>query len=152
MRASAVLAQTVILTLPVGATNAGEWAKKDACWERARDASQEPAPDAMWLVSRAEARYQRTEARKQGKQDDAIALQRRILALCKSGYWAELSKWSELPEIATDAQKALIIRASTISGFMKIGLERDWARLLDLARSCDEAGFKPAIEVDNKQL
>jgi hypothetical protein len=152
MRASAVRAQTVILTLPAGATNAGEWAKKDACWERARDSSPEPAPDSRWLVSRAEARYQQTEARKQGKQDDMIALQRRVLALCESGYWADLSRWSGLPEIATEAQRALVIRASTISGFMKIGLERDWRRLSELAKSCDEAGFKPSMEVVNNPL
>ncbi|MBD9408205.1 hypothetical protein IB236_22955 [Acidovorax sp. ACV02] len=142
----------MILTLPVGATNAGEWAKKDACWDRARDASQEPTPDSTWLVSRAEARYKQTEARKQGKQDDVIALQRRMLALCESGYWAELSKWSGLHEIATEAQQMLVVRASTISGFMKIGLERDWTRLSELAKSCDEAGFKRPMETLSKQL
>lgn len=142
MKASAVLAQTVILTLPTGTTNVGEWAKKDACWERARDASQEPAPASTWLVSSAEARYQQTEARKQGKQDDVIALQRQVLALCESGYWADLSKWPGLHDIATDAQKALIVRASTVSSFMKIGLAKDWTRLSELARSCEEAGFK----------
>ncbi|MNX95409.1 hypothetical protein D3C86_1276810 [compost metagenome] len=81
-----------------------------------------------------------------------IALQRRVLALCESGYWADLSRWPDLPEIATEAQKALIFRASTISGFMKIGLERDWRRLSELAKACDEAGFKPAMEAVNNQL
>lgn len=151
MSASAILAQQVILTLPSGTTNAGEWAKKDACWERACDASQEPTPESTWLVSRAEDRYQKTEARKQGKKDDVISLQRRVFALCESGYWAELSKWSGLHEIATETQRALIVRASTTSGFLKIGLERDWTRLSELARSCDEAGFKPAIDVPGKQ-
>lgn len=151
MKAAAILAQSVILTLPAGATNAGEWAKKDTCWEHARDVSLEPAADSTWLVSSAEARYQQTEARKQGKQDDLIALQRRVFALCQSGYWADLSRWSELPEIASEAQKALIVRASTISGFMKIGLERDWRRLSELAKSCDEAGFKPVMEAVNNQ-
>lgn len=152
MKASAVLAQTVILTLPAGATNAGEWAKKDACWERARDASEEPSPDAPWLVSRAEARYQQTEARKQGKQDDVISLQRRVFELCESGYWAALSRWPGLSQIATDSQRALVVRASTVSGFMKIALERDWMRLSELAKASEEAGFRISTQSLNKQL
>ncbi|WP_442776047.1 AIPR family protein [Sphaerotilus montanus] len=142
LRASAVQAQQVILTLPQGTTNHGEWAKKEACWDRAREKCQDPPANASWLMSRTEARYQRTEARKRGKQDDAIARQKHLLGLSESGYWAALSRWPRLTEIATESQRMLVSRASSATGFLKIVSEKDWSRLSELADACNEAGFR----------
>ena len=135
-------AQSAILAMPAGMTNAGEWAKKDPCWETAKGTCPSFGAARSWLVSKDEERALRTNAHKQGRQDDAISLQRRLLAQASSGYWLALSQWPQLPSLATETQRALVTKASTVQGFMRIATERDWRRLAEVQQACEEEGFR----------
>jgi hypothetical protein len=135
-------AQLVILKLPPGMTNAGEWAKKDSCWENAKVSSPSFNEAPSWLVSRDEERLLRASAQKQGKQDDSISLQQQLLTQASNGYWLALSRWPPLRNFANDAQRALVSRASTPQGFVRIVSERDWRRLAEIQQTCEGEGFR----------
>lgn len=139
---AAELAQTTILSPPSGMTNIGEWTKKDACWEKARLADLATPTDASWMVSREDARLSSADARKQGAQDDAIALQQQLLQMVQEGYWTSLLRWPALSRVISDSQRSLVIKASTMQGFLRIGTEKDWRRLQEIRDGCDEAGFR----------
>lgn len=142
LKDAAVEAQSVILSPPAGMTNVGEWTKKEACWERASTVRLQVPDSAPWLLSRDSAREQQGDARKQGRQDDVIVLQKQLLELASSGYWAALAHWPRLSHVATDSQRALVGRASTVAGFMRIATEKDWRRLVDVRKACEDAGFR----------
>ena len=142
IKKSAELAQIAILSPPSGMTNIGEWTKKDACWEKAKLAGLAMPTDASWMVSREDARLSSADARKQGAQDDAIALQRQLLQMVQEGYWASLLRWPGLSAAISESQRSLVIKASTMQGFMRIATEKDWRRLQEVRDLCDEAGFR----------
>jgi hypothetical protein len=142
IREAAILVQRALLNPPAGMSNIGEWTKKDACWDKVRELKLLVPLDAAWLVARDDARREAVGARKQGAQDDAIELQQKLLTLAQSGYWRELSKWPALSSLATDTQRTLVDRASTLQGFMRIASERDWRRLNELRKICEDAGFQ----------
>ncbi|WP_354337294.1 AIPR family protein [Variovorax paradoxus] len=142
IRNSAILAQEVILTPPSGMTNIGEWAKKDTCWDQARGVRMALPVDAPWIMSSSESREARLGARKQGVQDDAIGIQQQLLQQVQEGYWSALSKWTQLPSFVTEAQRALVSKASTTQGFLRIATEKDWRRLLEIRAACDDGGFR----------
>lgn len=142
LKNAAIVSQRAILSPPSGMTNIGEWTKKEGCWEAVRNLKL-PIPDqAHWTVLRDEAKAVAKYARRQGEQDDAISLQRRILSLVEKGYWRNLLQWPELASTVTESQRVLIGKASTVHGFMKIGLERDWRRLDEIQRICEDAGYR----------
>ncbi|MDQ0045034.1 AIPR family protein [Variovorax boronicumulans] len=142
IRNAAELAQVAILSPPTGMTNIGEWTKKDTCWEKAKLADLVIPTDASWIVSREDARSSSTDARKQGAQDDAIALQQQLLQMVQEGYWVSLLRWPMLSTAISESQRSLVIKASTMQGFMRIATEKDWRRLLEVRDACDEAGFR----------
>jgi hypothetical protein len=142
LKDAAIAAQQAILSPPQGMTNIGEWTKKDGCWDAARRISLSIPDEAVWAVSRQEARGAATDARRQGEQDDAISLQGRLLSLVERGYWRNLLQWPDLASTVTEPQRSLIIKASTVQGFMKISLERDWRRLDEVQRICEDAGYR----------
>ncbi|MBX3654812.1 MAG: AIPR family protein [Ramlibacter sp.] len=142
LKDAAIAAQNAILSPPQGMTNVGEWTKKEGCWDAVRQLRLSMPEEALWVVSRQEARGAATDARRQGEQDDAISLQRRLLSLSEQGYWRNLMQWSDLASTVTESQRALVSKASTVQGFMKITLEKDWRRLADVQRVCEEAGFR----------
>lgn len=139
----AIAVQREILSPPQGMTNVGEWSKREACWERVKQISL-PAIDRIgqWKVGREEFRKEKIAGRKQGIQDDGIDLQKTVLDLSANGYWMALLKWSKLSETITASDKNLLTRASTIQGFLKINIEKDWRKLLEIKKICEDEGFR----------
>jgi len=123
LKDAAVAAQQAILSPPQGMTNIGEWTKKEGCWDAVRQMKISIPDEADWAVSRQEAKGAATDARRQGEQDDAISLQRRLLGMAENGYWRGLLKWPELAATLTESQRNLVSKASTVTGFMRIALE-----------------------------
>lgn len=142
LKDAAVAAQHVILSPPQGMTNIGEWTKKEGCWDAVRHLKLLVPDEAVWALSQQDARGAALDARRQGGQDDAISLQRRLLGMVERGYWRNLLQWPDLASTVTASQRSLISKASTVQGFMKIALERDWRRLDEAQRTCEDAGYR----------
>ena len=75
-------------------------------------------------------------------QDDGISLQKTVLDLTSGGYWTALLKWPKTTDLLLPAERNLVIKASTIQGFMKINIEKDWRKLLEIKQLCEEEGFR----------
>lgn len=143
IRDLAIAVQMQILNPPVGTKNVGEWCKKDLCWEKISQLSVSCTDQlGKWTVSKEDYRKAKFEGKKQGMQDDGIALQKSVLELTATGYWQALLKWSKLMDFILPAERNLIVRASTIQGFMKVNIEKDWRRLLEIKDACEEEGFR----------
>lgn len=142
LKEAAIAAQRAILSPPSGMTNIGEWTKKEGCWEAVRQLKLSVPETAAWIASRHEARIAATDARRQGIQDDAISLQGRLLGMAQKGYWRDLLQWPNLASTVTESQKSLISKSSTVPGFMKISLEKDWRQLAEIQRICEDAGYR----------
>jgi hypothetical protein len=140
---AAKLAQKSLLELPAGSTNVGEWAKKEACWEKIASLRLDLG-DAVdhWTSTRDEARQKRTESRRQGSQDDGISLQNEIVRLTNSGYWEALCEWKHVDQIVHGPEKAVLQRATTLQSVVRITSERDWRKLLDIKMRCESEGFR----------
>jgi len=143
IRDQAIAAQKAILNPPAGTTNVGEWCKKQECWNKIQKLTHQ-LPDKLhqWLIGKAEFNAEKAEGRKQGKQDDGIAVQGTVLALVTSGYWESLLHWRRGDEFLTDTDRALLIKASTIEGFMKINTEKAWKKLLEIRDRCEDEGYR----------
>lgn len=143
IRNLAIAVQKEILSPPQGMTNVGEWSKKEACWERVNKIF---VPYVLqleqWTVSKEEYKKAKTDSKKLGMQDDGIALQKEVLALTSSGYWLALLKWSKLADLLTPVDRNLVIKASTLQGFTKINIEKDWRKLLEIKLICEDEGFR----------
>jgi len=143
IRKIGIVVQTAILNPPQGMTNVGEWSKKEACWEKIKHLSVSCTDElGQWAVSKEDYRKSKIEGKKQGLQDDGISLQKTVLDLTTSGYWLALLKWPKLTNIVLPVDRTLIIRASTIPGFLKVNIEKDWKRLLEIRETCEEEGFR----------
>lgn len=139
----AIAVQKAILNPPQGMTNVGEWSKKEACWEEIRQLSVSCIENLrQWTVSKEDYRKAKSEGKKQGMQDDGIALQKTVLDLTASGYWQALLNWPKLTNLIVPAERNLLIRASTIQGFMKVNIEKDWRKLLEIREMCEDEGFR----------
>lgn len=143
IRNLAIAVQKAILSPPQGMTNVGEWSKKETCWERIRQLSV-PFTQQIdeWIVSKEEFNKAKADGKKLGIQDDGIVLQKTILDLTSLGYWTALLKWPNITDLLPPPERNLVIKASTIQGFMKINVERDWRKLLEIKRLCEEEGFR----------
>lgn len=142
IRDAAKIAQKALLQPPVGSRNVGEWAKREALWLAVRqqriDFTQ--ALDGF-LEGRQEAKRRQKDFRKQGEQDDGIAVQQEVLKLVAEGHFAALLKWAKSKAILPESSVALLARASTQQGFLKIQSEKDWKRLLEIKKVCEDEGF-----------
>jgi hypothetical protein len=135
--------QKAILSPPQGMTNVGEWSKKEACWETIRQISVSCTQQIeQWIVSREDFRKTKADGKKLGMQDDGIGLQKAVLDLTTGGYWAALLKWPRTVNLLPPSERNLVIKASTIQGFMKINIEKDWRKLLEIKELCEEEGFR----------
>ncbi|MCV2367673.1 AIPR family protein [Roseateles oligotrophus] len=144
LRNIAIEAQAVILNPPAGMTNVGEWAKKEACWENVKQLTIHNSDHMeQWAVSKEEFNRTMADGRKLGKQDDGITLQKRVLQLTTSGYWSALLKWTQVSALLLPVERTLVIKASTTHGFMKVNVEKDWRKLLEIQHRCEEEGFRP---------
>lgn len=135
--------QASLLLPPPGVKNVGEWCKKDACWESIT-ALHLPWDGSLRKIAIAKGAYQekKVEAKKQGHVDDGIELQRKLLDLTAAGYWAALHAWSRKTSHLPPADLSLVLKASTIQGFLKITLEKDWRKLMALKKSAEDEGFR----------
>jgi hypothetical protein len=143
IRNLAIMVQKAILNPPQGMTNVGEWSKKETCWEKIRQHSA-PCTQQLeqWIVSKEEFKKTKVEGKKLGMQDDGITLQKTVLDLTSSGYWTALLKWPQTTDLLPPAERTLVTKASTLQGFMKINIEKDWRKLLDIKQLCEEEGFR----------
>lgn len=143
IRNLAIAVQKAILTPPQGMTNVGEWSKKEACWEKIKQLS-EPCTQQMeqWVLSKDEFKKAKADGKKLGMQDDGITLQKTVFDLTSRGYWAALLKWPQTTDLLPLVDRNLVIKASTMPGFMKINIEKDWRKLLEIKKLCEEEGFR----------
>lgn len=143
IRNLAIAVQKAILSPPQGMTNVGEWSKKEACWERIRQISVSCTQQIeQWIVSKEEFKKAKADGKKLGIQDDGIDLQKTVLDLTTGGYWAALLKWPQTTNLLLPAERNLVIKASTVQGFMKINIEKDWRKLMEIKQLCEEEGFR----------
>jgi len=143
IRNYAIEVQKAILSPPQGMTNVGEWTKKDACWDVVRQLSLPFAQNIeQWIVSKAEFKKVKADGKKSGIQDDGIALQKMILDLTSAGYWTSLMNWPKTTDLLLSNEQNLVRKASTIQGFMKVNIEKDWRKLIEIKKRCEEEGFR----------
>lgn len=143
IRNIAVAVQKAVLSPRQGMTNVGEWTKKEDCWKVVRELAV-PFTRQLdrWTVSKDDFKKAKEEGKKQGMQDDGIELQKTVLDLTSSGYWLALLKWPKVKELLLPADRNLVIKASSLQGFMKINIEKDWRRLLEIRQLCEDEGFR----------
>lgn len=143
IRELAIAVQRAILNPPEGMTNVGEWSKKEACWQSAQKLPITLSEElSSWIVNKDDFRRAKSDGRKQGVQDDGITVQKTVLDLVASGYWQSLLKWPKSSEHLSELNRTLLVRASTVQGFMKINTEKEWRKLLEIKELCEEAGFR----------
>lgn len=135
--------QKEILSPPPGSTNVGEWTKKEECWSRIQklqvpwDVSLNP-----WAIAKDELRQRKKDDRKMGEIDDAFAVQKLVIELCSQGYWDALNSWDEKKLLFTPSEKALLNKARTLPNVMKISLEKDWRKLIEMKTKAEDDGFR----------
>ena len=140
---SAQLVQDALLELPAGSTNVGEWAKKEACWQKvSRIPLRLGSAVEEWTIDLDEAKGERARARRNGAQDDGIALQTDVFDLSRQGYWAALHCWETLHDHVFGPDLRLLSKASTQQGCTKIALDRDWRKLMEIKQRCEDEGFR----------
>lgn len=143
IRNLAIAVQKAILAPPLGNRDVGEWSKKEACWERIRQISVSCTQQLeQWIVSKEDFKKAKVDGKKLGMQDDGIGLQKTVLDLTMGGYWTALLKWSQTSSLLLPAERNLVVKASTIQGFNKINIEKDWRKLLEIKQLCEEEGFR----------
>ena len=77
-----------------------------------------------------------------GVADDGISIQSKVLEFTKTGYWKNLYYWSNFSLYSSPVEKALALKASALEGLMKISLEKDWRKLLDISITAVNEGFR----------
>ncbi len=143
IEALAKTAQSIITAPADGGTNFGEWAKKEACWQQClKQVGSIPPSVRQWRLEREDVGLVRKTERKTGKIDDGIACQKRVLELAANGYWAALYGWDQLSGIATEPDRRLLSRVTTVQGCMRVAIEKDWRKLLEIAEECESEGFR----------
>lgn len=135
--------QASLLLPPPGVRNVGEWSKKEECWKSIA-ALHLPWDGNVHNIAVPKSRFaeKKTEDRKQGQVDDGIELQRRLLDLTMSGYWTALHTWSRRTTHLSPPDLALVLKASTPQGFIKITQSKDQKKLALLKISAEEEGFR----------
>lgn len=139
----AIVVQDILLNPPSGITNVGEWSKKEACWEKVKQsAAWNVESISRWSIDKDDFRQEKTAAKAQGAQDDAIAVQKAVLDLTVTGYWKALLGWPKCAQLLDFPDRQLLIKASTVQGFTRINIEKNWRKLLDIKKLCADEGFR----------
>ncbi|MEN4950801.1 AIPR family protein [Stenotrophomonas sp. TWI819] len=140
---AAVLAQSALKDLPMGSSNVGEWAKKEACWTRLSN-SRFALGDgvAEWTVDRETDKQRRSSERSDGALDDGISLQQEVFQRAESGYWAALYQWEPIKHLVFGQDLTLLARAGSLKTVTSIGADRDWRRLRAIGSICEAEGFR----------
>jgi hypothetical protein len=135
--------QKILLNTPLGEKNVGEWCKKELCWKQVAALDVSPVSSTSGItISKEDHRSQKVEGKKQGIVDDGISVQQKILNLTISGYWKALLAWPSCAILFPVPDRSLIQKASTPQSFVKIGLEKDWKKLLQLKEAAEDEGFR----------
>jgi hypothetical protein len=135
--------QTEVLMPPVGKKNVGEWTKMEECWTRIKIITVQWNSDyAEYFIGNCDIKQRAHQGKKAGELDDAISIQKVVLNLVESGYWLSLYKWEKMGHYLTPGEVNLLSKAVTLSGFLKINLEKDWRRLLDIKVIAENEGFR----------
>lgn len=135
--------QSVILNPPPGEKNVGEWCKKELCWKQVSSLSVASIQTVKNItISKTEYQAQKHDGNKAGAVDDGISIQNKVLQYTNAGYWKDLYYWANFSLYFTPPEKALVLKASTLGGFMKISLEKDWRKLLDISTRAEDEGFR----------
>lgn len=135
--------QECLLLPPQGVKNVGEWCKKEECWKSVA-AMHLPWDGSVRQIAVSKSRFAEKKAddRKQGLVDDGIELQTRLLDLTMSGYWTALHAWSRRTTHLSPPDAALVLKASTLPGFLKITQAKDQKKLALLKQSAEAEGFR----------
>lgn len=142
----AIVIQSIILEPPLGEMNVGEWCKKELCWKKVSDLNVASIDEInSILVGAGEFKAREKEGITEGAIDDSISIQSKVLELTNSGYFKELYYWPGFTTHFSPLDKALVLKASTLQGFMKIPLEKDWKRLLEIRSSAEYEGFRKLV-------
>jgi len=140
---AAVMAQSALKDLPLGSSNVGEWAKKEACWTRlsnTRFALGDSVAD--WTVDRETDKQRRRNERSDGALDDGISLQQQVFQRTESGYWAALYQWGPIKQLVFGPDLTLLARAGSLKTVTSIVADRDWRRLRTIGSTCELEGFR----------
>jgi hypothetical protein len=135
--------QESLLLPPPGVRNVGEWSKKEDCWKSIA-AMQLPWDGSVRSIAVPKSRFEekKAEDRKQGLVDDGIGLQTSLLELTMAGYWTALHAWSRKTTHLSAPDLALVLKASTPQGFLKITQAKDQKKLALLKKSAEDEGFR----------
>lgn len=135
--------QIILLNTPAGEKNVGEWCKKELCWKHVAELNVSPVPPICGvIISQDEQILHMREGKKQGSVDDGINVQKKVFDLTTSGYWNALLVWPNCTTLFPLPDRSLIQKASTLQGVVKIGLEKDWKKLLHLKDAAEDEGFR----------
>jgi hypothetical protein len=139
----AIVIQSIILEPPPGVKNVGEWCKKELCWKNVSNLKVVAIDEInSTLIDIDDFKKKGRDGVTEGAIDDSISIQSKVLELTNSGYFKELYYWSDLTTHFSPLDKALVLKASTLQGFMKIPLEKDWKKLLEIRSIAEEEGFR----------
>jgi hypothetical protein len=137
--------QMSLLLPPPGIRNIGEWSKKEECWQSIASLHLPWDGSVRKIaISRSTFEAKKADSRKQGKVDDSIELQRKLLELTTSGYWTALISWSRKNTGLSSTDLALLTKASTPQGFVKITQLKDHKKLAVLRKAAEDDGFRHA--------
>lgn len=140
---AAVLAQRALLELPVGSSNVGEWAKKEPCWDDLLVIPFKIDSQALhWSIDLDEAKTERKDHLKKGVRDDGIALQKEVVERSVQGYWLALLGWDALNRHVFGSDLNLLQQAASTDSVVRIATEREWKKLRDVAKRCEDEGFR----------
>jgi hypothetical protein len=95
-----------------------------------------------WSTAMHEAKQRRAEARRVGVQDDGISLQEKVIEFAESGFWKALGEWKEMSGHVHGAERNLLLRAATLQGALRITIDKDWKKLLEIKKRCEDEGFR----------
>lgn len=144
---AANLVQSALLKPPVGTKNVGEWAKKEACWQRVSGIPFKLDTKALeWSVDEDSAIAQAKKDRLHGAKGDALDLQEEVLQKAVTGYWQGLSEWDRVRAVVPGSALLLIRRASSHEAVKGLSLA-ELQRLRELGLECESEGFRFAGEM-----
>lgn len=129
----------VLLQTPQEGQNVGEWAKQQACRKRALETAVQPIKgfDRV-LVERADARSDDRKQRDDQRVADEVVNVSVVVEL-EASYWKRIRLFAGGRRIASREDDLALTIACAIPRKIPTGFQA--ARLLDLKRRCEEAGF-----------
>lgn len=130
-------AYDVLTSPPQGISNVTEWAKKEACWSRLKEADISLDYNfADELVSLRDLRINTKEAKKVQVMDDGIQAQ--IMVMEKGAeYWVNMKKWGQQNGLLTPTELSFI----TVAASGRTPSEKQSVRLAEIEAKARTEGF-----------